>query len=271
MTVSEQQTGLRSRIRNVVNMFVEDYVEENKTMLKEKAKYSLTLKERLVLEFLMFSPVFIVFAVLYTTHSFLSTLVAFHIALTVGPILFLRYKKIHIDWVAMLKQDLIKHARNLNNDLMMAAAPSAFFVVVYVIFRNKFPDYDYSALKLPSVNDQVIAILLAIEFIIVNPFVEELFCRVFCDKFTGNGRTIANKLDVSIHFGIYHFFVCYFLSGQDIILSLAGMGAIMTLGYILTVVKQRYGLITAMVIHIGVDLAAGIAVLDLQTNFIPFY
>jgi len=270
MTGSEQQSGLRSRIRQVVNIFTEDYVEEDKAMLKYKSKLSLTRKERLVLEFMMFSPILIIFAILHTTHSFLSTLVAFHVALTVGPILFLKYKKIHIDWVGMLKQDLTKYARNLNNDLMMLAAPSAFFVVAYVIFRNTFPNYDYSALRLPSVNDQVTAILLAIEFIIVNPFIEEFFWRVFCDKFTGEGRTIAQKLDVSIHFGIYHFFACYFLT-QDALLSGVGCCAIMALGYILTIVKQRCGLITAMIIHIGLDLAAGIAVLDMQAKFIPFY
>jgi len=270
MTVSEQQTGLRNRFRNVVSMFTETYVEEDKAMLKYKNKLQLTKKERVALELIMFSPIFIVFASLFTFHSYLGTLMAFHVALTVLPILFLKHKNVKIDWVAMIKQDLAKHTRNLNNDLILAAAPSVFFTGLYVLFRNMLPGYDYSALRMPSVNDTFIAVCLAIEFIIVNPIVEELFWRVFCDAFTGQGRTIAQKLDVSLHFGAYHFFVAFFIT-QDLLLSLVGCFAICTLGYILTIAKQRYGIITGTIIHIGVDLAAAIAMVDMQARFIPFY
>jgi len=270
MTGAEQKTGLRNRFRNVVSIFTENYIEEDKAMLKYKSKLQLTKKERLALELIMFSPIFIVFAMLYTFHSYLGTLIAFHVALTVLPILFLKYKNVNINWVAMFKQDLIKYTRNLNNDLILAAAPSVLFSGFYVLYRNLFPDYDYSALRMPSVNDHFIAICLAIEFIIVNPIVEEVFWRVFCDAFCGQGRTIAQKVDVSLHFGLYHFFVAYFIS-QDFALSAAGCFAVCALGYVLTIVKQRYGLITAMIVHIGVDLAAGIAIVDMQARFIPFY
>jgi len=270
MTGAEQQTGLINRFRNVVSIFTENHVEEDKAMLKYKAKLQLTKKERLALEFIMFSPIFIVFASLYTFHSYLGTLMAFHVALTVLPILFLKYKKVHIDWVALIKQDLVKYTRNLNNDLILAAAPSVVFIAAYCLFRNVFPDYDYSVLRMPSVNDHFIAICLAIEFLIVNPIVEELFWRVFCDAFTGQGKTIAQKVDVSLHFGLYHFFVAYFIT-QDFALSAVGCLAICTLGYILTIAKQRYGIITATIIHIGVDLAAAIAIVDMQARFIPFY
>jgi len=270
MTGSEQQSGLRQRVRNVVSMFTETYVEEDKAMVKYQNKLQLTKIERLALEFIMFSPIFIVFASLYTFHSYLGTLVAFHVALTFLPFLFLKYKKVKIDWVAMIKQDLAKYTRNLNNDLILALAPSVFFTGLYIIFRNTFPDYDYTSLRMPSINDTFTAIALLIEFVIVNPIVEELFWRVFCDAFTGFGRTIAQKIDVSLHFGAYHTFVFYFIT-QDPLLSLGGCIAVCTLGYILTIAKQRYGIITATVIHIGVDLAAAIAIVDMQARFIPFY
>jgi len=270
MTGAEQQTGLRNRVRNVVSMFTENYIEEDKAMLKHKAKLQITKKERLVLELIMFSPVLIVFAILHTTHSFLGTLISFHIALTVLPILFLKYKNVNINWVALFKQDLTKYTRNLNYDLILIAGPSVLFTGFYVLHRNLFPGYDYSALRLPSVNDSFIAICLTIEFVIVNPIVEEIFWRIFCDAFCGQGRTIAQKIDVSLHFGCYHFFVAYFIS-QDLALSAVGCFAICTLGYILTIAKQRFGLVTAMLIHVGVDLAAGFVVLDMQARFIPFY
>lgn len=251
-------------------MVTETKVEEDKAMLKYKEKLQLTKKERFVLELLMFSPIFIVFGILYTTHSYLGTLIGVHIALTVGPLMFLKYKGIKIDWLKIITQDLLKNPRNLNNDMILASAPSVFFTGAYILYRNMFPDYDYSAIRMPSVNDHFIAILLAIEFIIVNPIIEEFFWRVFCELFIGQGKTFAQKIDLSLHFGCYHFFVAFFMT-QDFLLSLGGCLAVSILGYILTIAKQRYGVITAMVIHVGVDLAAGIAVLDIQARFIPFY
>jgi len=270
MTGAVQQTGLTHRLRNVVSMLTQTNAEEDKAMLKYKGKLQLTKKERTVLELMMFSPILVVFAVLHTTHSYLSTLVGFHIALTVGPILFLRYKKININWIDLIKQDLAKHTRNLNTDAMLAAAPLTLIGGLYTFFRIMFPDYDYTTLRMPSVNDQLIAILLTIEFVIINPIVEELFWRVFCDLFTGQGKTFAQVMDVSLHFGCYHWFVAYFIT-QDPYLSTVGFLAVSGLGVFLAYIKKNYGVLTATIIHVGVDIAAVLAMLDLQARFIPFY
>lgn len=123
---------------------------------------------------------------------------------------------------------------------------------------------------MPSKDDRVEAVLLIIEFILLNPIVEELFWRFFADLFTGRGKTLANKLDACLHFGLYHWFVAYFLS-QDLLLATGGFIGVSVLGYILSQVKERYGIITAMILHVGVDLAAGIVIVDMQTNLLPFY
>jgi membrane protease YdiL (CAAX protease family) len=268
MTVTEQKFGLSHRKGNVSQKFPQEQTEEDKAMLNSKLQ--LTKKERLGLEMLMLSPIPIVLAILYTTHDYLVTLIVFHVALIVGPLIFLKKKNIHINWKNLLKQDLSKNSRKMNNDVFLVAAPTVLLTIAYVLFRTAFPDYDYGRLRFPSIHDRTVAILLAIEFIIINPIVEELFWRFFCDLLIGQGKTFAQKADVCFHFGLYHWFVIFFIT-QDPILAAAGMLAIMNLGYILTIVKQRSGLITAMIIHVGIDLAAGIVAVDMQSKYLPFY
>jgi membrane protease YdiL (CAAX protease family) len=268
MTVTAQNVGLSHRKGKFAQRFPQDQTQEDKAMLNSKLQ--LTRRERIVLEMLMLSPIPIVLAILYTTHNYLLTLIAFHVVLCIGPVIFLRKKNIHINWKNLLKQDLSKNSRKLNNDAALIAVPTIMLTFAYVMFRTVFPDYEYGRLRFPSINERTVGILLAIEFIIINPIVEEFFWRFFCDLMIGQGKTLAQKADVCFHFGFYHWFVIFFIT-QDPILATVGMVTIMNLGYILTIVKQRYGLITAMIIHVGVDLAAGIVAVDMQSKYLPFY
>jgi len=270
MTGTESNAVLRAKEVKPLNQFTKQVAEdkEDKSMLNSKLQ--LTKRERVLLELIMLSPIFIVFTVLYTTHNFILTLFLFHVALTVFPLMFLKKKNIHINWKSLLKADLAKNTRNLKNDVKLMAAPAIALTVVYIAYRNVFPEYSTERFRLPSINDHFTALLLIIEFIIINPIVEELFWRFFADLFTGRGKTFAHKLDACFHFGFYHWFVAFFLC-QDPLLSTGGFIGVFSLGFILSYVKEKYGLITAMIIHVGVDLAAGIVIVDMQSKFLPFY
>jgi len=244
-------------------------VQDNEDTLY-KGKLNLSFKERLALEGMMLTPIAVVFLVLYTTHSFVLTLLGFHIALVAYPIIFAKKKNVKIDWIGLIKQDLQKYARKLNQDINLVAIPTAMITACYIGFRLTFPDYAYHSLRVPSIKDTITAIILVIEFVFINPVVEEVFWRFFCDLFTGRGKSIFHKIDVAFHFALYHWFVVYYMS-SDIYVCTAGAFALFGLGFILTLVKQKYGIVTAMIIHVGVDLAAGIAVWDVQSRFLPFY
>jgi len=263
MTGVKQQAVLS---KNQTSQHVED--KEEKAMLNSKLQ--LTKRERFLLELIMLSPILIVLTVLHTTHSFVLTLFLFHVVLTVFPILFLRKKNIHIDWKGLLKQDLARYSRVLNNDVKLIALPAILLTAIYSTYRYMFPDYPYGRFRIPLLSDKLAAIVLTIEFVILNPIVEELFWRFFSDLFMGRSKTVFNRLDVSIHFGLYHWFVAYYLS-QDLLLSTFGFLGVASLGFILTYVKQKSGLITAMILHVGVDLAAAIVIVDMQSKFLPFY
>jgi len=268
MTIGEQKPVFRALGENKKIQKAEADSKEDKTLFK--GTVSLTRKERLVLEVLMTSPIFIALSILYTTHSFILTLAMFHVVLMVGAWKFLKAKNVQINWRALIQRDLQKNPRNLKTDLNIAIAPVVALMTVYVWYRRTFPDFDYKAFRLPSLDNTLACVLLFIEFVLINPIVEEVFWRVFCDLFTGQGKTLFNKLDVAIHFALYHWFIAYFLS-QDVLLSTAGCVGVAVLGYILTLVKERAGLITTMILHLGIDLAAVVAIWDLQTHAIPLY
>jgi len=266
MTNKDQQTiFFRSKeARQVAKQSVQKVDHSEETLYK--GKLTLTWKERAVLECMMLTPIIVVFAVLYTTHSFVLTLLGFHIALIAYPIYFAKKKNVKIDWIGLLKQDLQKYARKLKQDVNWVAAPTVMITCCYIGFRICFPEYAYHKLRVPSINETLTAVLLVIEFIFINPVVEEIFWRFFCDLFTGMGKSVLHKIDVAFHFALYHWFVVYYMS-SDVYVCTGGAIALFVLGYTLTVVKQKYGIITAMIIHVGVDLAAGIAVYDVQSRF----
>ena len=268
MTTKDQQALFRAKERRQV-MKQSAKIDENEDTLF-KGKLDLTWRERLVLEAMMLTPILVVLVVLFTTHSFVLTLLGFHVALVAYPIIFAKKKNVNIDWIALLKQDLQKYARKIKQDMYLIAVPVGMITACYVGFRIVFPDYAYHALRVPSIHDTVTAILLVIEFIFINPVVEEVFWRFFCDLFLGRGKTVLQKMDVAFHFALYHWFVVYYMT-SDIYLTTVGACALFILGYTLTLIKQRYGLITTMIIHLGVDLAAGIAVWDIQARILPFY
>jgi len=222
------------------------------------------------MEAIMLAPIAVVFAILYTTHNFVLTIFMFHLALTILPLMFLRKKNVHIDWKSLLKQDLAKNERNLHNDLKLVAIPVFMTLGCWLGYRHIFPDTNLDGFIIPDLTNLPTLLLLFVEFVFINPIVEELFWRFFCDLFMGKGRTWAKKLDITFHFALYHWFVAYFAT-QDLILSTGGFFAVLTLGFILNFVKEKKGLITAMIIHLGVDLAGGLAIWDMQAKFLPSF
>jgi len=158
----------------------------------------------------------------------------------------------------------------LNNDLNFAAIPVVAIMAFYIAYKKIFPDYDLEKFRLPAFHDLVTVIALVVMFVFINPIVEELYWRFFCELFRGQSKTWKNKLDVNVHFAMYHWVVIFYIT-EDLILSTLGFCAILFLGYVLAIVKERKGLITAMVIHLAVDLAGGIALWDIRSKFLPLY
>jgi len=268
MTTKDQKALIRAKEGRQVTKQLAKVDESEDTLFQ--GKLDLTIKERAILELMMLTPIAVVLAVLYTTHSFVLTLLGFHVALIAYPIIFSRRKNVNIDWIGLLKQDLQKYVRKLQQDMNLLAVPCAMIVGCYLSFRIVFPDYAYHTLRMPSIHETVTAVILFVEFVFINPVVEEIFWRFFCDLFLGRGKTILNKMDVAFHFALYHWFVVYYMT-SDIYLTTVGAGALFVVGYGLTLIKQKYGLITAMIVHVGVDLAAGVVVWDMQARILPFY
>jgi len=232
--------------------------------------WDLTTKERLVLECIMIAPAIVVLLVLYTTSNFLLTLATFHVILIGMPLMFLKKRNLKSEWKWLLFDEISKKGGKIKHSLKIVALPVTLCMTCYVGFRKIHQEFNVENLRTPSMDYSFTSILLGFEFVILNPIIEEVFWRVFCDSFIGQGRTFLQKLDLAFHYAIFHWFVIYFIC-QDVLLSCLGFLAIWFLGYILALTKQKAGLITAMLIHLGVDLSAGLAVWDMKSRFLPLY
>jgi len=112
-------------------------------------------------------------------------------------------------------------------------------------------------------------IILLIDFVILNPIIEEFFWRKFCHKFISD-KTIKGILNVALHYGFYHWFVVYFIT-QSFVIGAVAFVVVSFLGVILTYVNKRFGIFCSILLHMAVDLMAGLALWDLHSNFIKLF
>jgi hypothetical protein len=232
--------------------------------------WQVTFKERLVLELIMLAPALVVLLVLFTTSNFLLTLIIFHVVLISLPLMFLKKRDLRAEWKWLLFQEILRKGGRMKHSLKLIALPVVLCMTCYMGFRRFHHTFEVESLRIPSLTESITTILLGLEFVILNPIIEEIFWRVFCDSFIGQGRTFLQKLDLSFHYAIFHWFVIYFIC-QDVLLSFIGFFFIWFLGYTLVITKQKAGLITAMLIHLGVDLSAGLAIWDMKSKFLSSY
>ena len=232
--------------------------------------WKLSFKERITLEGIMLGPAFIVLAVLFTTSNFLLTLFVFHLFLIGIPLMYLNRRGLKTEWKWVLFQEMMQKAARIKHSVKLVALPVILCLISYIGFRNIHKGFNIEALRVPSFSESVTTLLLGFEFVILNPILEEIFWRVFCDSFLGQGKTFLQRLDLGFHFAVYHWFVIYFIC-QDALLSSVGFLFIWFLGYVLTITKQKAGLITAMLIHMGIDLSAALVVLDMKSRYLPFF
>jgi len=236
--------------------------EKKKTIHKPG---ELSFKEWILFELIQLSPVFVVFSLLYTTHDFLLTLVTFHLLLIYLPMLFLKKKKLETAFQTMMKEHK-KISEVKKYGLLFLIIPAIGIISTYLIVKCFFLKNLIPNMRLPSFEDPVYVLLLCIDFILVNPVVEELFWRIFCHLFVSDSSW-KGKLTIALHFALYHWFVIFFITNNALISTVVAFSIIL-LGHLLTEIKQRYGILAAIVMHVGVDLSAAIVLWDMHANFL---
>jgi hypothetical protein len=241
--------------------------DECTKLLAAKSICTLSTYEKLGFEFIQISPIIVVLGILHTTHNFLLTLMVFHALLIYLPIKFLKHKKVKFN--VSLREEISKLKKFKNLLIWFLIVPSAGILISYLVIKKVYLQHNPITMNVPTLEGPLYSILLGIDFIIINPILEELFWRVFCYMFVDESK-VRGQINVSIHFALYHFFVVYFIC-QSTLLSAAVAFNIFGLGMVLTYVNKKYGLVSATVFHLGVDLVAAICLIDMGYNFLHIY
>jgi len=92
-------------------------------------------------------------------------------------------------------------------------------------------------------------------FSFLNPLIEELFWRAFLLKSYRN-RKLAYVI-VTLHFALYHLFSANYIA-QNWLFSTAATFSILILGAILMYLREKCGMVTAVLAHAGGDMAVAI-------------
>lgn len=188
----------------------------------------------------------------------LITLVIFHVALLMGV---LKYsKKTNINFTKQLLD-------NLSQQRVLGFLAASFVLcsvlVAYSLLPIIFPGViERVTLPFKSYSIWYLA-LLAIEFAVINPILEELYWNVFLYKtihhiFKGKKRYIV-KLE--LFFAIYHFFTILFIF--DFRMAVLGFVLLFIAGLGFLYIRHRFGFLVAALAHFGADLAVVICFVDI--------
>ncbi|CAK75721.1 unnamed protein product (macronuclear) [Paramecium tetraurelia] len=232
---------------------VYDEEQNDETVQLSDQKPKLTFVKLLLLELLMISPVIWVLLFLWVLKMPLGCQLAFQIiTLLAIPLISLQIQKKHFS--KLIKTDL--YISEIGYGLLFLIGSFLATVIFgYVVFQY-YDILDYEAIKTLKGN-QLSLILALILLSITNPFLEEFFWRVYLpDQYTTHEEIKYNeqlKWYLALHYALYHFFVIYFLT-KLMIISLIGFIMIAIGGRIFFITRDKFGLLTTSLFHMGVDL-----------------
>ena len=110
-------------------------------------------------------------------------------------------------------------------------------------------------LDIPLEHNIFYAVTFFMLLVFVNPFLEEMFWRVFLGRVFKDGE--LSKLVVSLHYALYHLFIIYYLT-KDWGISFASMLFFFAGERLMRALRDGGSLIMGSFVHIGADLAFAI-------------
>ncbi|CAG9328454.1 unnamed protein product [Blepharisma stoltei] len=136
--------------------------------------------------------------------------------------------------------------------LMAPGTLLIYFFKSFALFITGFSELTCNDFAIDC-NNFLNPLMFAYYFTVVNPGVEEWFWRVFLVK----SFPESWKWFVALLYSEYHFFIILRFTG--IIQAIFGFSFIVGVGISLQLIKERYGLLSAVSAHMGFDLCAMIA------------
>jgi membrane protease YdiL (CAAX protease family) len=219
--------------------------------------------QSLFLELIQLSPILVVFTVLWPTNDALLTLFVFH-ALSMIGLPWLYSKVYDVD----IRTPLIPAMGNMGKQILIGTFFGTLSAVVvpmiFDFYLDTFGFIKVTTAKIPLQYNWIYLLTFFFQFTIINPIVEEVFWRYFIGNLVG--KTQYNKMILSAHFGLYHFFVVDYVM-RDAMLSLVCAVVITGLGRILHEIRDRFGLVAAILAHLGGDAGICACVYQVAMHF----
>jgi membrane protease YdiL (CAAX protease family) len=216
-------------------------------------KQPLTFTQLALLEVIQLSPLFTVYGMLELTHNANITMAAFFISLIGLPILYsFIYKKDIKSTFFGDGMDKIGH--QLKHGVLGGFGILAITFGSYYAFLGLGEDNHSWVMsrKIPVKKTFVDTAIFFLVFSFINPVLEELFWRAFLLK-TFRDRKLA-YVNITIHYALYHWFSIYYIS-SNCFFSTFITGAILILGAILMYLREKCGMVAAVLTHSGADMA----------------
>lgn len=210
-----------------------------------------------LLESLHLLPILTTYGVVSITHDAIITLIAFFSGMTVLLWIYCSFYKQDMKSI-WFGDGLEKRGQQLKLGALGGFGILALLLGVYCGFLGIEPLYTQwrDSLNIPVKRTLLNGVVFVFLYSFINPVLEELFWRAFLLKGYQN-RKLA-YVSTTFHYALYHFFVVYYIANEWIFPSIATV-AILVFGALLMYLREKHGMIAAIVTHAGADLAVAIA------------
>ena len=213
----------------------------------------------LYIELLQLFPTILLFFILYNTNNSFLTIILYQIFLIILPILYMKFlvklplkkfviNEILINW---RKQVIIGILLNF----LFFLISSTLLYMLYQINAMYMISFDFFLSS-----DKQLYISLFFLICVMNPIISELYWRLL----PLNTIKKPKKLRICFYYGLFHGFIIYRLKN-----SLSGLtfGIIFIgIGWLLGYIKEKFGLITAILAHMGLNLSYVLAFILIVTE-----
>ena len=216
--------------------------------INQKSEFS--VNQHLLIELLQTSPIFVVCLVLHQSHCGILTLFCFHLfSMITLPLLFCKIYKVN------LYHELLQHFKTkLKVQTLIGSILGAVIMIgmmiAFILYVELFSWEKILAARIPLQWNTSYLMMFSVVFSSINPIFEEFFWRLFLGSILPKDQ--KTKWNISVHYGLYHFFVVDYIL-KDHLIALALTVIIIILGRILHYLKDHFGLISAIITHVGVD------------------
>lgn len=218
---------------------------------------SLSTFQNFILILSQFSPCLYAPYLLRKTNDAFFTLSIFEILLLLFPYIFCQFIQKQKKREFFLN-DLDNRAKQISIGVIALFVVLVAMLIAYAGVLE-FKSSWVSQLNLPMRFELVYLLSLGVLFGIINPVVEEVYWRVFLVKIYPDD--LKHRLLINTFYASYHFFVVEYIFGWR--LGIMGACAVFCLGLILDTLRRKIGVITAILLHMGVDFAVVMVFADI--------